>query len=541
MPSQDLNVAFVDREASGVREKFIPWRERLFVFGFPLCVGVVAGAQLYSWLSEDRALSLHGFALLALTSLLFCWESLSAATALLGFVTARHSPAERPVDRLNVAILLPMFDEDAHDAIGRSIRLLRSVSTGHPHRFSLHVLSDSRRETSVTKERTIVQNVFLKHSPLAIHYHHREKNTDFKAGNIRAWIEREAAPYDAMLVLDADSHMSREGVLQITNELASEPSCGLVQSLPAVLPGHTVWQWMQAFASQVYGRVQGRGQARWMGREANYYGHNAIIRTRAFAACAGLPHLAVGTPLSGPIMSHDFVEAALLRRAGWGIVLLPDVPSSFEETPANITGFIKRDTRWCYGNLQHLHVVGTSGLHGLSRLHFLHGAATYVAPLVWFSTLILWNTLEAPRDFELAAASLPALAITLVLLPKILGIADHIRNRNAPIATTAKSALAELALSTLLAPTLMVQRIFILTKILASSGCQWTASSGRAGFLDLIRFHAAEWVTGLVLAALFFWGAMSTWILPVALSLLISPCVSYAVSFAPRPDWFEKP
>ena len=66
--------------------------------------------------------------------------------------------------------------------------------------------------------------------------------------------------------------------------------------------------------------------------------------------------------LSGEILSHDFVEAALMRRAGWGVWLAYDLAGSYEEMPPNLLDELQRDRRWCQGNLMNFAAAADEGL-----------------------------------------------------------------------------------------------------------------------------------------------------------------------------------
>ena len=161
----------------------------------------------------------------------------------------------------------------------------------------------------------------------------------------------------------------------------------------------TLFGRMQQFAASVYGTLLGEGLAGWTGAEGNYWGHNAILRTRAFADCAGLPRMPTLTGRRGAlIMSHDFVEAALLRRAGWAVRFVPWITGSYEEPPATLIDYALRDRRWCHGNLQHLRLLGTRGLHVVSRFHLLHGAMSYLLSPAWFILLVIWALLGNGPD-----------------------------------------------------------------------------------------------------------------------------------------------
>jgi hypothetical protein len=236
---------------------------------------------------------------------------LSVATATLGLFW-RPRPSLRPLHGLDVAILLPMYGEAAEETVGNAVQLLAQLSGNARHAFSVHVLSDTRTPAAAALEEAAVAAARWRHPDLAITYRRRLLNTDYKSGNIRDWVVTRGHAHDAMLVLDADSLMGPKTVLQMADALAQEPGLGLIQTIPRVLPGRTIWQGLQSFASDVYGGNMGRGFAMWTGVEGNFLGHNALLRIPAFAASAGLPHLPGKAPRGGVILSHDFVEAALI-------------------------------------------------------------------------------------------------------------------------------------------------------------------------------------------------------------------------------------
>ena len=191
-----------------------------------------------------------------------------------------------------------------------------------------------------------------------------------------------------MLVLDADSLMSAETILELARRIEADPDAGLIQTAPTLIEGRTPLARLQQFAGRVYGPLLSAGLASWCGDAGNYWGHNAIMRTGAIAASAGLPVLPGKQPFGGMILSHDFVEAALLRRAGWGVHLAADLGGSFERSPPNLIEMVTRDRRWAQGNLQHLALLGVAGLHPVNRLHMAGGALAYLASPLWLLFLL---------------------------------------------------------------------------------------------------------------------------------------------------------
>lgn len=546
MPDQDLCAPFRDNAAPGIRSGRATLVLRGLILLPPLGITLALGWLALGWFRLDGRLTLAEGALVAVSVFAFYWVVLSVATAAAGLFW-RPTSAAQPLRGLNVAILLPMYGEDAEGTIGPAVRLLAGLSAQARHRFSLHVLSDSRDPAAVAREQAAVAAARRTHPALAIHHRHRERNRDYKSGNIRDWVRAEGHGFEAMLVLDADSVMGPATVLRLADAMAADPRLGLIQTIPRVLPGETLWQSLQSFASEVYGTNLGRGYAMWTGAEGNFLGHNALLRTRAFAASAGLPHLPGPAPRGGVILSHDFVEAALMRRAGWGVKMMPEAEDSFEATPGTLIGYLRRDRRWCQGNMQHLRLLAMPGLHPLSRFHLLQGAMAYLASVWWMVLLILWalpGQGGAMPDFfanspimpswpmlpPVTQGALTGLVAAMLLAPKVLGLCAYLRDHGFARARApgfAGMAMAEMALSALMAPMLMVHQVRAVVRTLAGFDGGWLPHvQGRPDLATLVRFHATETALGAGLVALAAAGHLSPWLLPVAV------CLSAAVPLA---------
>jgi membrane glycosyltransferase len=289
--------------------------------------------------------------------------------------------------------------------------------------------------------------------------------------------------------------------------------------------------------------------AYWYGDQSNYWGHNAIIRTAAFMSSAGLPRLPGSPPLGGEIMSHDFVEAALLRRAGWSVWLVPELGGSYEELPPTIADYAQRDRRWCLGNLQHTRLLAAKGLSPISRLHLAAGAFSYLASPMWLLLLLL-TTFEALRAVYLedpsARSLFPAwpfaehvdllglfcVAMAMLLLPKLLALTLALARPARRIAlggafALIKSALAEIVFSALLAPLLMLKQTAAVTDILLGGSVAWGGQS-RDGGSESWRAVLASygWPTLIGgLWALLTWLLTPTllpWLAPVLLGLMLA-------------------
>jgi membrane glycosyltransferase len=556
MPDQNLRKAFRDPAAPGVPKAGAVWILRAALLAFPLVLTGILVWTYVAWFTLGGGLTLAATALTALTAFTFFWVALSVGTAIIGLLQPLQ-PLQRPqaakarAAGIDVAILLPMYGEPAQDTIQAAVSLLKSLHTADTaHRFSLHVLSDSRHPDAQAAEAMVMRQIQQTLPHLDIHYRWRPQNTDFKSGNLREWVTTKGHSYTGMLVLDADSIMERATVLHLTDELAADPTVGLLQTVPRLLPGRTLWQRMQEFSARVYGVTLGRGFSVWAGNEANFMGHNAMLRTRAFAACAGLPKLPGRRPLGGVILSHDFVEAALLRRAGWGVRLLPDLAGSYEDTPETTVGYIRRDRRWCQGNMQHLRIMSAKGLHPVSRFHLLQGAMAYLSSVTWFVLLLLWVIVgddtansgwryfaDGPAPMTLwpdmpwvTHAMIAGAILFTLLLPKLIGAVDFIRRgglQHGGVAVFVATMLLEMLTSLLIAPMMMIQHMRAVFRTFAGFDTGWAPhEKGRPRLRDLFRFHAVETVAGLALVALAISGYLSLWLVPTAL------CLAAAAPFA---------
>jgi membrane glycosyltransferase len=294
------------------------------------------------------------------------------------------------------------------------------------------------------------------------------------------------------------------------------------------------------------------GLAVWHRHQSNYWGHNAIIRTAAFAGASGLPELPGRPPLGGPIQSHDFVEAALLQRAGWQVHLVPTVDGSYEGTPPGLLDLVVRDRRWAQGNLQHLSIVGARGLTAMGRLHLVMGAMAYVVSAVWAASLAVGVVLalqgqqvipsyfrDAKTLFPIwpvidpgAALRLFVATLGVVLMPKAVGLLLEFR-RTRPAGTRAggwratAGIVTETAFSMLFAPILMVTQTTAACQILAGRDWGWKAQrrdEGRIRFAEALRFHRWHTLVGATLAGLCWLVSIDLmgWMAPVILGLVLS-------------------
>ncbi len=552
MPVQSLDrdemgqacVPFLDSRA---------WR-RTAVVGATL-ISTLGASAVMARLLEPEGFSVADAAMLGLFVLLFAWVAFAFVSAVAGFVLmwrARDLEPWRPQPIIfsRTALLMPTYNEDP----GRILSGVQAIyeeleAMGVAELYDIFVLSDTRDGAIAQAEATGVLRLRLKLSaPERIFYRRRALNLDRKAGNISDWVTRFGAGYESMIILDADSLMTGDTIVRLTAAMERDRKVGLIQTLPSIIGASTLFARLQQFAARAYGPVIAQGQAWWSGAEGNYWGHNAIIRTRAFAACAGLPHIKSGKPFGGHIMSHDFVEAALLRRGGWAVRMAPDLTGSFEEAPPSLIDMAVRDRRWCQGNLQHSAVLGAKGLHWVSRLHLARGVLAYLTAPLWLAFLVVGGVVWFQQrdaghaiDASLAGA-LFAATMALLLIPKLMGALLIGRDKVSRQASGGArglvwSVVAEVALSALMAPVFMLMHSRAVIDVLRGRHSGWAAQQRDEGRLKFKRAWRRHWFhTALGLA----WGAAAfaldpvllAWTSPVAVGLVLAIPLSMATSRA---------
>ncbi|WP_299395380.1 glucans biosynthesis glucosyltransferase MdoH [Pelagibius sp.] len=522
-----------------------------------LVLGTILASQGFSVLE---------LGILALFGLLFAWITTAFWLSLAGFVLhvlgrPGHRLAERTTipedsakdERSRVALVMPIYNEDPQRVLaGLQATLNSLLRARHENRFELFILSDSTDpEVWLAEELAWSQLNREFAGKLPVFYRHRPKNLARKSGNIADFCQSWGYRYDYMVVLDADSIMSGHCLVSLVNRMDANPKVGLIQVPPTPVLRESFFARSQQFAASVFGPVYATGLSFWFQDSANYWGHNAIIRVAPFMAHCGLPTLPGKEPFGGEILSHDFVEAALLRRAGWQVWLADDLSGSFEEPPPTLIDHAKRDRRWCQGNLQHLRVVFAEGLRPLSRLHLAMGIMAYMSSVFWFVLLVL-SGLEAlrqaqtehsyfmegdlfpnwPVSYAFEAATLLAITLSILYLPKIFGYLTLFLDRRRLMAhgggvKAGLSLLLESLTSILLAPILMLFQLGFVVSILAGRSVRWAAQKrddGETSWAEAGAVHlghtavaaTAGWVSWHSLPDFF------PWLTPVLLGPLLA-------------------
>lgn len=535
---------------------------RLPIVVFSLAITAGLTVEFGRTLNADAVIATTDVVLILLFALCSFWIAFSFVLSSGGFLYAVFGrplpgpdrPQPGPV-RGRTAVVMTIYNEDPSRSLGNLAATFESTRrTGELDAFDFYLLSDTT-QPEVAAEELAAWHALCRRLGASgkIFYRRRERNVGAKAGNVADFCKRWGGAYDYMIVLDADSVMDGRTLVSLARIMDANPTAGLVQTQTRCVRRNSLFGRMLQFSGAVYGTVFAAGQALWQGRDGNYWGHNAIIRVAAFAGACGLPTLSGRPPLGGHVLSHDFVEAAFLRRAGWDVWLVPDLNGSYEEAPPTLLDFAKRDQRWCQGNLQHLRILGASGLRSMSRFHMFTGVMAYLSAPLWLIFLFVglsvaladviyghdyfgpgrslfpgWPAFDVER-----AQALFVFALGLLAAPRILAIllvmTDGTRRRSfgGPV-RLAVSAVLEMLHSALVAPILMVFHTVFVANTLIGRSVGWKT--------QMRDDHALPWPlllrtllpmvvlgAGVLVAANAVSNALVLWLIPVAAGLVLSP------------------
>ncbi|WP_400766044.1 glucans biosynthesis glucosyltransferase MdoH [Methylosinus sporium] len=538
-----------------------PWISRFVTFGGGLALTAYGGYEMYRVIDVGGVTTLK-WALLALFVLNFSWIALSFASAVVGFVAllfARRPPPPPQTLGARTAVVMPIYNEAPSRVFGALQAILQDVeATGLGAHFDWFFLSDTTNPDIWIAEERAFAAMRRRLGPQArIYYRRREKNVSRKAGNIADFVTRWGGAYEHMVVLDADSLMAGDAIVRLAAAMEADPDAGIIQTLPLIINRNTLFARVQQFAARIYGPVIAAGLSQWMGRDGNYWGHNAIIRTEAFAHHCGLPDLKGRPPFGGHILSHDFVEAALIRRAGYSVYMMPTLGGSFEESPPSLIDLSIRDRRWCQGNLQHSRILGARGFHWATRQHFLTGIFGYLTSPLWLCQLLVgialvfqasyfrpeyftakftlfpvWPRFDAERSLALFA-----LTMAILLAPKFFGlilamIDRETRRGSGGIIMLLISTLFEVLMSALLAPIMMLIQTGHVFHILFGADTGWDPQrrdDGSVPFKAIVRRHRAHMALGVLtlVAGLMISPSLVAWMSPTIAGLILAIGISY--------------
>ncbi len=551
-----------DAEAGAhpVNETKQPWQRaaarRRFAFMMLTLLSTVIASSLFASVQPDYDNLWLEYGQIGLYGLLSGWVVTGFVTALMGFyVSVRGDKyslsakqvAHHPMNpEARTAIIMPICNEDVATVFAGLRATCESVAaTGHARQFDVFVLSDSYNPETAAAERAAWEDLraALADSPnqpqVEVYYRLRTRRTHRKAGNVADFCRRWGKDYRYMVVLDADSVMSGDCLTSMVKLMEANPTAGIIQTATQAIGHVTLHARAQQFASRVTGRLFTLGMQFWQLGESHYWGHNAIIRVEPFMKhCALAPIKGTGG-MSGGIMSHDFVEAALMRRAGYHVWLVSDLVGSYEQQPPDLLAELQRDRRWCQGNLQNARLMAEPGIHSVHRAMFVTGTMAYVSAPLWLAFLTLGTALwlsgsSLVSSWSVLPAELAGLwvwTLCLLFLPRVLGIAAVLmrgeQRQYGGLWGLVKSSVMEAGLAIVQAPVRMLAHsLFVLVALTGikldwksppreAAAVPWKVAASQLAPMTLVIAMLAAGVAMIDPSAL-------VWLMPVGLPLLLA-------------------
>jgi len=511
--------------------------------------------------------------LLVLFGVLFAWISAGFWTGLMGAGASFAKPGRSPLMRglgeavlrpldaaARTAIIMPICNEHVPTVFGGLTATIDSlVATGEAGNFDVYVLSDTSDPDVRAAEQAAWSALAKRFAPaadgeepqVAVHYRWRQHRVKRKAGNVADFCRRWGGAYRYAVVLDADSVMTGECLTTLVRMMETNADAGIIQTAPRAVGHETLHARIQQFSARAYGPLFTAGMRFWQLGESHYWGHNAILRMAPFMAHCALAPLPGDGPLAGEVMSHDFVEAALMRRAGWKVWVADELDGSYEQVPPNLLAELQRDRRWCHGNLQNSRLMFEPGLHAVHRTAFLTGALAYASSPLWLAFLMLSTLLftqhagsdpiyffEPEQLFPIwptanikLMLTLFGLTAVLLLAPKVMAlIAIALRGearRFGGVSRLLASAFIEFWHSLLLAPVRMLFHTQFVVAAMTGwrldwrspprddAATTWREAAARHGVHTLL---AIVWIGAIVVSS----AAFPWWLSPILVGLLVA-------------------
>jgi membrane glycosyltransferase len=519
---------------------------------------------LRSYAGQPRFVS--DYFVFVLFPLLFGQIAIGFVLALMGFYDwlrggDPHHVMRRPwrANEANVplaatAIVVPVYNEDVARVSAGIANMWRSLeATGQIEHFDFYLCSDSNDANHWVEEECAWLSLCRRFNAFGkIFYRKRRHAINGKSGNVADFCRRWGKRYRYMIVLDADSIMNGATMVRMVRAMEANPEVGILQTQPYMVLGQSLLRRVLQFSSHVYGALFSEGCSMAQMSSGSYWGHNAIIRVAPFIEFCDLPVLPVPDPKRRHVLSHDTVEAALMRRAGYEVWIAYEEPGSYEEGPPNLSDMLTRDRRWCAGNLQHFWFLFARGIDLGSRLQIWIGLMAYLCSPFWFAFLIAsafsayahaqFLTLSAgPEDLGEASSSGPlilfAMTMTLLFLPRILGVIRGLAESHlyGGAWRLIASAILENLLSLLLAPVLMIFHTLFVLLTLSGLQIRWNAQNRSDTGLSFIHCLVLYgWITCLgvltQVLALTFLGGFSYWLTPIFAGWILSPVLAWVTS-----------
>jgi len=560
MPMQPLNCA----RTRPAKESDGRWR---------LALIVAIGIALTSWATRE---TIGGFAkdginplewiAIVLFAINFFWLTTAAATAAAGCMVLMRAkkttpdPQARSTSR--TAIVIPLYNERAAKVMGAAEAMWEALKErGAERNYEIFFLSDTSDPVMIDAEEAAMQDVLRRRANEPFFYRRRRFNWMKKQGNIGDFVQRWGGRYEYMAVLDADSLMTPDGIVELVRRMDINPRIALIQTLPMIVSARTFSARGQQFGLRAHGGLFGAGLSWWSGGAGNFWGHNAIIRVKPFASHAKLPDLPGKAPLGGPILSHDFVEAALLRRAGWRVEIAHDIEGSYEETPPTLVDVAQRDRRWAQGNIQQIQILRAKGFDVINKAHIMAGLAGYLSGALWLSFIIVGVAialqakifpaavddgaiLSPVADDQWRTLRLLALTVFVLLSPKWLAVIAW-ANGKLPGWTKHPRFLVQIvvdaALTALVAPIMMVNHTGSIIATITGKDAGWRPQErdrDTFSWADLVRIYRPHMIVGF---GLLFSTIIIGWHFvllqaPLILTLMFAPVLVALLSGRARRD-----
>ena len=552
-----------------------------------VALGAIIGTDYMTDIMPQHGQDWAERGLLALFAILFAWVSAGFWTAVLGAWVMLRGHDRRSVTNVlrdasisatispeaRTAIIMPICNEDVPTVFAGLRATCESLAqTGSSERFDFFVLSDTNDPDARVAEQAAwarLIDAWPEPGAVRVYYRWRQHRTHRKAGNVADFCRRFGADYKYMIVLDADSVMSGDCLVSLVRMMEAHPDTGIIQTAPRAAGHSTVHARILQFCSRVYGPLFTTGLHYWQLGESHYWGHNAILRMAPFIELCALPPLPGKTSLSGGVMSHDFVEAALMRRGGWKVWIAYDLDGSYEQVPPNLLAELGRDRRWAQGNLQNSRLMFEPGLHPVHRAVFVTGVLAYLSSPFWLAFLMLSTVLFATHSHLVPAyfvepkqlfpiwptanfklmLTLFGLTAVLLLAPKVISLVAIIvrgeARRYGGAARLLLSALLEFVHSVLLAPVRMLFHTEFVLAALTGIKLEWKSPprhDDATGWGEAFRRHfshsvlALTWIGVILLtSAVFQW-----WLSPVLAGLLLAIPLSAWTSRSAPGRWLRR-
>jgi len=533
---------------------------RVLSFAFSFVVAALASVLAANVLLSDgtQAIDFFRIGLLALSTAWLAWGASIAVNGIFGNYARRPRRIERTELRVRTAVLIPIYNEDPAKTFSHVAAMMRSMArTGKEEWFDFVILSDTTSDEIGDLEIIWLSKLRQEISRSdQLFYRRRSANIGKKAGNIADFIRTSGARYEHLIILDADSLVAAETMVEMVLRMEAEPRLGLLQTLPKVIHARSWFGRAVQFSANYYSPAFAQGVAELQGEVGPFWGHNAIVRTTAFAQSCGLPALSGKPPFGGHILSHDYVEAALLSRNGWIVRLDPDLEGSFEEGPENVVDYAKRDRRWCQGNLQHGRLISAPGLKPWSRFVFVQGILAYVSSPIWALFLIAAILspffIDEPNYFpeparppvfpqvqHVQAITLLTGVVGILIGPKVLiflrSLIFGINRTFGGNLSALAGVVAEILWSSVLAPLMLMYQSRSVVQVLLGADGGWPASNRKGGTIGLREaWDASWWITvsgcALILMSREFTPDIFYWLLPVGIPMLVAPLLIHHTS-----------